>query len=396
MKKSKPFFTFRTKLVIFFCLLFLLSLAVNYFIIRDMLAIRGGRQPRLSVLWKDVPLKEGAPEKVGAADPKRLSLLAEGSVSEALLAAGITDGDIESSYNEKLEKDGREWIVYRRKIGLPAGISRKAVLAGIMDKLQGTGLELTGDGAKTGDMIVVGRQGLPLYYLELAVKGSSKEYRAAVILDDGGYTYPVDQLKKLNSRIAISIIPGLPYSRKTAEKAHELGLTVMLHQPMQAYKVKRMEKYSLLKSMKSDEIKKAVLAAVAEVPYAVGVNNHEGSMATEDTRVMLDMMEVLAGKKLFFVDSMTTPKSAGAAAARRKKLPFARRNVFLDNEKDLKYIKGQIDELLKDAKKYGSAVAIGHVQSKNTLAALIDYLPAAAERAGVRIVSVKEVLKPGY
>ena len=48
-----------------------------------------------------------------------------------------------------------------------------------------------------------------------------------------------------------------------------------------------------------------VEADIAAVPLATGVNNHEGSRATADDRVMRDVAAVLAQRHLFFIDSRT-------------------------------------------------------------------------------------------
>jgi len=69
-------------------------------------------------------------------------------------------------------------------------------------------------------------------------------------------------------------------------------------------------------------IRARVLAALARVPGAIGINNHQGSKATADPRVLRDVLLVVKEKGLFFLDSRTTP----ARRATRSRAPSASRS----------------------------------------------------------------------
>ena len=68
------------------------------------------------------------------------------------------------------------------------------------------------------------------------------------------------------------------------------------------------------------------------VPYAAGVNNHEGSLGTADQKLMDDLMPLLHERNLFFIDSRTTVATVAETAAHAAGVAAARRNVFLDDE----------------------------------------------------------------
>ncbi|MEM5786133.1 MAG: divergent polysaccharide deacetylase family protein, partial [Syntrophobacteraceae bacterium] len=72
---------------------------------------------------------------------------------------------------------------------------------------------------------------------------------------------------------------------------------------------------------------------------------------------------------LFFLDSCTSPKSRAWLIARKKDIPTRRRDVFLDHNPSLKFIRKQISVLIRKARVEGTALAIGHPY-KSTLEAL--------------------------
>ena len=62
----------------------------------------------------------------------------------------------------------------------------------------------------------------------------------------------------------------------------------------------------------------------------------------------------------FFLDSLSTSGSVCRDVAREAGIGYARRNIFLDNESDPEYIKGQLQRLAERAVETGWAIGIGH------------------------------------
>ena len=60
-----------------------------------------------------------------------------------------------------------------------------------------------------------------------------------------------------------------------------------------------------------------VARAIDGVPGATGLNNHQGSRATSDPRVVRAVLDVVGRRGLFFLDSRTTASSVGETEARR-------------------------------------------------------------------------------
>ena len=78
-----------------------------------------------------------------------------------------------------------------------------------------------------------------------------------------------------------------------------------------------------------DEIRKRVRSYLEILPKAVGANNHMGSRATQDERVMSAVLDELKAAGLFFVDSRTIATSVAYQLAREKLIPTAKRDMFL-------------------------------------------------------------------
>ncbi|MHB2020979.1 MAG: divergent polysaccharide deacetylase family protein, partial [Candidatus Xenobia bacterium] len=126
------------------------------------------------------------------------------------------------------------------------------------------------------------------------------------------------------------------------------------------------------------------------VPGAVGVNNHEGSKATQDHRVMRLVMEIVKAHHLFWLDSETTTASVGPEEARRAGVRCATRNVFLDDQDDDAAIKSQIEVLVRDAKQHGTAIGIGHARER-TLRCILD-MADTIEAEGVKLVDIQDLV----
>lgn len=187
--------------------------------------------------------------------------------------------------------------------------------------------------------------------------------KIAIVIDDMGQNmWQMQQLLETDIPVTIAVIPFLPHSKDVAEQANKLGLEVLLHIPMEPKDLSNHNpgKGGLFTTMSDDKIYEQVLEEIDAVPYIKGVNNHMGSRFTEDENHMRIVLNAVKERGLFFLDSMTTPKSKATMIANEIGLNAGQRQVFLDNKQDVSYIKGQIGKLLQTARKKGKAVAIGH------------------------------------
>jgi polysaccharide deacetylase 2 family uncharacterized protein YibQ len=214
--------------------------------------------------------------------------------------------------------------------------------------------------------------------------------KIAVVIDDWGYNmecvYPAAEI---NYPLTVAVLPNLPYSRPVAQELHQAGKEVILHLPMQPAEKYRLEKNTVTASMSEKQIKDILSKDLANIVYARGVSNHMGSLATADSATMEIIFKELKKRHLYFLDSLVTAKSFGSYWSRRTGLPFARRDIFLDNINEPAYIMQQVGKLKKMARNKGQAVGIGH--ARNTTLALLKEAMPKLEKEGFKFVFVSEL-----
>ena len=220
----------------------------------------------------------------------------------------------------------------------------------------------------------------------------------AIVIDDIGFDPPSKTLlTSLEGPFALAVIPNAPHGAEAARLAREKGWDLLVHLPMDP-EAGRAEKDSLGPKDDDAAIRAGVLVALARFPGALGVNNHQGSKATADARVVRDVLEVVKERKLFFLDSRTTPASVAGAEAARLGVPFLARDVFLDDalteSADPGGAPGALEAAWEKAialsKKRGQAIVIGHPR-KETLAFLSEKIGLLGKE-GPRLVRVSELV----
>jgi uncharacterized protein len=243
------------------------------------------------------------------------------------------------------------------------------------------------DGRRTQSIHLI----LPLPKAEAAFTAPGRP-RLAILIDDlGNDRAQADSLFRLAYPLTISVLPHEANSGEIAEEAHRRGYQVMLHLPMASNAGDKDEAIELHPGMASAAVEKTFAAMLDTVPYAAGVNNHEGSLGTADQKLMDDLMPLLHERNLFFIDSRTTAATVAETAAHAAGVAAARRNVFLDDEQSVPAIRKQFELAIRDARGKGSALAIGHPHPE-TLEVLNEMLPEA-ERQGVRLVFASDLAR---
>ena len=206
---------------------------------------------------------------------------------------------------------------------------------------------------------------------------SKKNATIVLVIDDFGYRNDSvsDGFLDLNIPITCAIIPGHLQSRKFAQKAFAAGKEVIIHMPMESsLNTPGEDEYKIKSGMTSEEVEWRIREVLKEMPEAIGMNNHQGSKATTNGKVMSVLGSVLKANNKFFIDSRTTSKTVAEEIMRSIGVPTIRRHVFLDNDDSKDKISERIDEVARLAQKQGIAVAIGHAKP-NTLKAIKDALP---------------------
>lgn len=148
---------------------------------------------------------------------------------------------------------------------------------------------------------------------------------------------------------------------------------------------------AILTSMSNDEIRRAAVSGFRSIPHARGINNHMGSRATGDARVMREVLEAARELDAFFVDSRTTGRSVAGKLARDMKVPTISRDVFLDDTNDEQSIRRQLAELGELSRRRGIAVGIGHLYP-DTIRVLTEEVPRLQQK-GFRFVFASEAVR---
>jgi uncharacterized protein len=190
----------------------------------------------------------------------------------------------------------------------------------------------------------------------------------ALVLDDLGYEDgSLARLEAFSGPLALAVIPSAPRAAEAAALAKRKGWDLLVHLPMMAEAVKG-EQDSIGPDDDDRTIVERVTRGIDRLPGAVGLNNHQGSKATADTRVVRAMLRVVRDRGLFFLDSRTTVASVAESEARALGISTIRRDVFLDDSATEAHSVGGSPEALAAAwnrafaiaRQKGHCVVIGH------------------------------------
>ncbi|HEX5275713.1 MAG TPA: divergent polysaccharide deacetylase family protein [Candidatus Rubrimentiphilum sp.] len=214
----------------------------------------------------------------------------------------------------------------------------------------------------------------------------------AIIIDDCGQWPATERgFLALPIPLTLSILPHVRYTAQIASDAAAAGKGIMLHLPMEPLGRDTAGPGEITTAMTDAQIASTMQDDIAQVPAARGLNNHEGSKASADGRVMKDVIAAVKEHDLFFIDSRTNAQSVAGQTARAASVPEASRDVFLDNRADEAYSEQMLEQTVAFAKRNGSAIAIGHPRP-TTLAALAAFYPKM-QAEGVRFVLASDLAR---
>ena len=219
------------------------------------------------------------------------------------------------------------------------------------------------------------------------------EARLAIIIDDLGNDYTMAQhAMRLPAEVTLAVLPRLHYSKRIAAQAFKQGHELILHQPMASLANKALGPGGLTLVHGLNEMSQVLQQNLQSVPHVAGVNNHMGSLLTRDPDSMRWLMSALQQHGgLYFIDSRTDTQTQAEIVARESGVASARRDIFLDNERDPALIREQLAKAIQLARQRGSAIAIGHPYPE-TLAVLLKELPEW-QKQGVVLLPVSKVIE---
>ncbi len=215
----------------------------------------------------------------------------------------------------------------------------------------------------------------------------------AVVIDDLG----VDRRRseKVIPLRAPLTLAWMTYAQdlpRLTRDAHARGHELLVHVPMQPQGASWNPGPDVLEvDVHPEENRRRLEWGLSRFDGFVGINNHMGSRYTGDRTGMRVVMEELRKRGLLFLDSVTTDKSVGPELARSHGVPFAARNVFIDNDQSVSAVLAQLHKAEAYARKHGAAIAIGHPHDA-TIEALQQWLPGL-DAKGLVLVPVSAIVK---
>jgi polysaccharide deacetylase 2 family uncharacterized protein YibQ len=295
-------------------------------------------------------------------------------VYDALLELNVPAGDVTFKAVEP-KRDGKElWNLSELDIIVPTSLPRSSIrevfLTRLSQRIPKKSTRFTSGSQQELilDISINGHHTHRLAFIKLREKKPATPLpsslpKVAIIIDDLGYDQELaSKFLLLDAMMSFSVLPHSPFQKRIASTIRRSGRDILLHLPMEPIEYPEVDPGAgaLLSSMEPDDLLDQLRKNLDTVPFAIGVNNHMGSSLTQDPARMRQIFTILKKRNLFFVDSLTSPRSCCQQAAHLLKLKFAQRHVFLDHVQEPNAIRFQIKRLIGMARKHGKAIGIGH------------------------------------
>lgn len=217
--------------------------------------------------------------------------------------------------------------------------------------------------------------------------------RVAIVFEHAGASLAeLQPIYAMHRPFALGIFPHMRYSARIAREAASHGLVPMLHLPMESNNPADLGPVTgiVWVRMSDAEIARVVEGDLDSVQGVVGVDNHGGSRATADPRVMRAALAVVKARGLWFEENRNSPRSVATAVARSLGLRTVEVTAYLDQPPA--GIADKLRGLIATARRRGWAVGVGHIAT-GTPQAVRRLLPEF-DQAGVEIVPVTTLAAP--
>ncbi|GIT99139.1 divergent polysaccharide deacetylase family protein [Sulfurovum sp. TSL1] len=189
---------------------------------------------------------------------------------------------------------------------------------------------------------------------------SMQKPKLVIIIDDVSTSSQLKDIQATGIKITPSIFP--PSQRSGASHRLARGLEhYMIHLPMESGTAQfNRQAKTLMTNFDQEEIEARVKELRILFPTARYINNHTGSVFTDNYVEMRTLYRALRKEGFVFVDSRTIASTKVPMIAEEFGDTYVARDTFIDNEQTVPYIHRQLQKAVKKAKKRGYAIAIGH------------------------------------
>jgi hypothetical protein len=214
----------------------------------------------------------------------------------------------------------------------------------------------------------------------------------AIVIDDlGADVIDTHRAIGLPKEVSLSFLPYAETSPALARAGLRAGHQILVHVPMEPDGRTDPGPMALLTGLSSSENIARLDWALARIPGYSGINNHEGSRFTADRHALVPVIEHLADRHVFFLDSRTAPNTQVVPLARAFGVASDGRDVFLDDVQTADAINAELAQTERIAREQGTAIAIGHPHGV-TMDVLTKWTAGAASR-GIELITASEAIR---
>ncbi len=308
------------------------------------------------------------------------------------LYAGIDSALADLGIWPALYSKRRQEYFDRIEVGVPADLPLAEANLGISRFVQRLGGQVLSASERRSQVEIRGGFGevQTTIFLLAPVAERRRTGNIAIVIDDFADDPIAAHFCAIPQSLTFSILPRASQAPALAERVRTNGHEVLVHLPMEPQGGASLSANAILVGLDDEEIRRRVRRALSNVPHARGVNNHMGSKATANERVMRLVLSELKDRNLLFLDSRTTASSVAYQLAVDMDIRAINRDLFIDEIADAQTIQEKLWELAAIAAQSGQAIGVGH-NRRETLIALLAALPQL-EKRGFRFVPVSQLL----
>ena len=195
---------------------------------------------------------------------------------------------------------------------------------------------------------------------KVVLSSRSKKPKLVIIIDDISNRKQLMHIQALHMAVTPSIFPPSHLSMQSHILAKNLK-HYMVHLPMESGNRQFNKQYKTLKTSFSKAQMEARIKEIRRLfPTARYINNHTGSVFTNNYKVMYTLYGIMKKEGFTFIDSRTIASTKVKQIAHQYGDAYVARDVFIDNVQKIPYIHSQLKKAVRIAKKKGYAIAIGH------------------------------------
>jgi len=235
---------------------------------------------------------------------------------------------------------------------------------------------------------------IDLYYDSKYYHQEKPQKRISIVVDDFGAIGGelLDGFFGVDKEVCFAVFPQEANSVSTVQRASRQGRETLIHVPMEpiGYPSVNPGDNAILVQHSEAQIDKMLSEFIEELPGAMGINNHMGSLATTDPDVMQVVMNTLKRYNKHFLDSRTTNVSVAYQTAQKAHLKAYRNDLFLDSPSiSQSNMESKLNQILKLSESKKHIIAITHCHNADKLEYLKSFI-VRLKKAGFTLVPLSE------